>query len=154
MDIEGEYFIDADREHVWDLLNDPETLKKCIPGCESIEQQTPDTFSGKVVLKIGPMKASFNGDIELKDKVFPSSYRIVGEGKGGIAGFASGDAVVNLAAENGGTRLTYKVDAKLGGKIAQLGSRLVGSTSSKLANQFFSTFGEIASQPEGALGEG
>lgn len=146
MDISGEHLIEADREHVWKLLNDPDVLKKCIPGCESLEQNSPDTFRAKVVLKIGPMKASFNGDVELKDKVFPSSYRISGEGKGGIAGFASGDAAVNLVEENGGTRLVYEADAKLGGKIAQLGSRLVQSSSTKLAKQFFDTFCEIASQ--------
>lgn len=150
MEISGEYLIPARREAVWELLNDPDTLKQCIPGCEALEQTSPDTFSAKVVLKIGPVKASFNGDVELRDKVFPTSYQIYGEGKGGVAGVASGTALVTLAEEDGGTKLSYEVDAKLSGKIAQLGSRLMASTSAKLATQFFSTFSEIASQPENA----
>ncbi|MCF6321555.1 MAG: carbon monoxide dehydrogenase subunit G [Rhizobiaceae bacterium] len=146
MEISGEYIIPAGRELVWELLNDPEILKQCIPGCEEITQKSEDEFSAKVVLKIGPVKAKFGGDVRLSDKVYPQSYRISGEGKGGIAGFASGGANVQLEEVEEGTRLNYEVDAKIGGKIAQLGSRLIVSTSKKLAGKFFDKFREIATQ--------
>ncbi len=146
MDISGEYVIPASRELVWELLNDPEVLRQCIPGCEEIQQTAEDEFSAKVVLKMGPVKAKFNGSVRLSDKNYPQSYRISGEGKGGIAGFAKGGADVLLAEVEDGTRLNYQVDAQIGGKIAQLGSRLVTSTSKKLASKFFETFCEIAAQ--------
>ncbi len=146
MDISGEYFIPASRELVWELLNDPEVLRQCIPGCEEILQTAEDEFSARVVLKMGPVKAKFNGSVRLSDKNYPQSYRISGEGKGGIAGFAKGGADVLLAEVEDGTRLNYQVDAQIGGKIAQLGSRLVTSTSKKLAGKFFETFCEIAAQ--------
>ena len=149
MEISGEYLIPADRELVWALLNDPEVLKQCIPGCEEITADGEDAFSAKVTLKIGPVKAKFSGDVTLSDKVFPQSYRISGEGKGGIAGFASGGADVLLGEADGGTTLKYEVDAQIGGKIAQLGSRLINSTSKKLADQFFKTFVEIATERAG-----
>ncbi len=146
MDLSGEYVIPVSRERVWDLLNDPEVLKRCIPGCEEINQTSEDAFEAAVVLKVGPVKARFTGAVELKDKVYPESYRISGEGKGGVAGFASGGADVRLSDAEGGTLLAYTVDANVGGKIAQLGSRLIKSTSAKLAAQFFARFGEIAAQ--------
>lgn len=146
MDISGEYLVPANRELVWELLNDPEVLKQCIPGCEEIIADGEDAFSAKVTLKIGPVKAKFSGAVTLSDKIYPQSYRISGEGKGGIAGFASGGADVRLTEAQAGTDLKYEVDAQIGGKIAQLGSRLINSTSKKLADQFFSTFVEIASE--------
>jgi carbon monoxide dehydrogenase subunit G len=146
MDLSGEYIIPATRELVWELLNDPEILKQCIPGCEEITVAGEDEFAAKVTLRIGPVKAKFSGNVRLSDKLFPESYRISGEGKGGIAGFAKGGANVRLRQVDGGTQLNYDVDAQIGGKIAQLGSRLIDSTSKKLAGKFFTTFGEIATE--------
>jgi len=146
MEISGEYIIVADRELVWELLNDPEILQQCIPGCEEVVVTGEDEFSAKVVLKIGPVKAKFSGSVVLSDKVHPESYRISGEGKGGIAGFAKGGANVRLAQVEEGTQLNYDVDAQVGGKIAQLGSRLIVSTSKKLASKFFEAFCEIATK--------
>ncbi len=146
MDISGEYVIPASRELVWELLNDPQILQQCIPGCEEVVASGEDEFTAKVTLKIGPVKAKFGGVVRLSDKVHPESYRISGEGKGGIAGFAKGGANVNLSEADEGTRLVYEVDAQIGGKIAQLGSRLIDSTAKKLANKFFETFNEIATE--------
>lgn len=145
MDISGEYIIAASRETVWHHLNNPETLKACIPGCESLEPVGDDGFTAKVVLKIGPVKANFAGEVTLSDKIYPESYRISGEGKGGIAGFAKGGANVTLEEVDEGTKLIYSADAKIGGKIAQLGSRLIDSTAKKLADQFFGSFSETVS---------
>ena len=150
MELSGEHLIPASRERVWNLLNDPEVLKECIPGCEEITMEGDDRFTATVVLKIGPVKARFNGAVELQDKRYPEGYRIAGEGKGGIAGFASGGANVDLQEADGGTLLTYQADAQVGGKIAQLGSRLIKSTSAKLAGQFFTKFCEIASEKTAA----
>ena len=150
MELSGEYLVPASRELVWDLLNNVEVLGQCIPGCEEVVSEGEDSFSAKVVFKIGPVKAKFSGAVELSDKVYPESYRISGEGKGGIAGFAKGGANVRLSEEAEGTRLTYNVDAQIGGKIAQLGSRLINSTSKKLADQFFGRFNEIAIERAGA----
>ena len=146
MDLQGEHRLGLGREQVWELLNDPEILRQCIPGCQELEATGKDGFTAKVVLKIGPVKATFSGSVELRDKVYPESYRIVGEGKGGIAGFAKGGAKVHLAPDGGGTLLSYEVDAQVGGKIAQLGSRLIASTSKKLAGQFFDKFAELAAE--------
>jgi len=146
MEISGEYIVPASRELVWELLNDADVLKQCIPGCEEIIQKGEDEFSARVVLKIGPVKAKFGGEVRLSDKVYPQSYRISGEGKGGIAGFAKGGANVVLAEVEGGTQLNYEVDAQIGGKIAQLGSRLIVATSKKLAGRFFDKFCEIATE--------
>lgn len=145
MNLSGEYRVPAAREQVWALLNDPDVLGSCIPGCEEISREGDDAFSAKVVIKIGPVKARFGGSVRLEDKVYPESYRISGEGQGGIAGFAKGGANVRLA-EDGPemTVLAYEVDAQIGGKLAQLGSRLIASTSKKLADQFFGKFCEIA----------
>lgn len=145
MEMSGEHRLPASRERVWALLNNPDVLKQCIPGCQEIEQHGDDAFAAKVQLKIGPVKAKFAGDVELQDKVYPESYRIVGSGSGGIAGFAKGGATVNLGLDGDETILTYQVDAQVGGKIAQLGARLIRSTSAKLAGQFFEKFSDIAS---------
>ncbi|MBL8581707.1 MAG: carbon monoxide dehydrogenase subunit G [Rhizobiaceae bacterium] len=139
--IEGEERIEAPLEKVWEALNDPEVLKACIPGCQSLEKQG-DNMAATVVLKIGPIKATFNGEVTLKNLNPPRSYTIEGEGKGGIAGFAKGGADVTLTEDGpNATVLKYEAKADVGGKIAQLGSRLIASTSKKLAGEFFSTFG-------------
>jgi len=140
--IEGEERIAAPVEKVWAALNDPDMLKECIPGCQSLEMKSPTEMTATVVLKIGPIKATFNGEVTLKNLKPPHSYTIQGEGKGGIAGFAKGGADVTLNEDGDGTMLKYAAKADVGGKIAQLGSRLITSTSKKLAGQFFSTFGE------------
>ncbi|MFK5980698.1 MAG: carbon monoxide dehydrogenase subunit G [Rhizobiaceae bacterium] len=144
MEIGGEYVVPASREVVWEMLNDPKILAQCIPGCEELEASAEDEFTAKVVLKIGPVKAKFAGVVNLSDKKPPESYRLSGEGKGGIAGFAKGSATVNLEKIDDGTKLTYDVDVQVGGKMAQLGSRLIASTSKKLAGKFFDTFCELA----------
>ena len=141
MKLSGESRIPAGREHVWALLNDPAVLGACIPGCEEITQAGDDGFSAKVTVKIGPMKVRFAGTVALQDKVFPESYRIVGQGEGGVAGFAKGSATVRLTAEGPeSTLMAYGVESQVGGKIAQLGSRLIDSTARKLAEQFFERF--------------
>ncbi|KQZ79091.1 carbon monoxide dehydrogenase [Mesorhizobium sp. Root157] len=141
--IEGEERISAPVEKVWAALNDPDVLKESIPGCQSLEKKSDTDLAATVVLKIGPIKATFNGEVTLKNLKPPHSYTIQGEGKGGIAGFAKGGADVTLTPDGPDTTiLTYAAKADVGGKIAQLGSRLITSTSKKLAGQFFSTFSE------------
>jgi carbon monoxide dehydrogenase subunit G len=153
MDMQGSERIEAPVETVWRALNDPEILRRSIPGCESLEKTSDTQMTAKVVLKIGPIKARFEGAVELQNLNPPHSYTIAGEGKGGLAGFAKGGADVTLTAEeDGATLLSYTVRAEVGGKIAQLGSRLIESTSKKLAGEFFSNFsaavtsGEIAAE--------
>jgi len=139
MDMQGSERIEAPVETVWLALNDPEILRQSIPGCESLEKTSDTHMTARVVLKIGPIKAKFEGAVELQNLNPPNSYTISGEGKGGLAGFAKGGADVTLTPEEGGaTLLTYTVKAEVGGKIAQLGSRLIESTSKKLAGEFFS----------------
>ena len=141
--IEGEERVAAPIDKVWQALNDPDVLKACIPGCQSLEKRSDTEFAATVVLKIGPIKATFAGEVALKNLNPPRSYTIEGEGKGGIAGFAKGGADVSLS-EDGpdATILKYATKADVGGKIAQLGSRLISSTSKKLAGEFFSSFGK------------
>ncbi|MEI5681628.1 MULTISPECIES: SRPBCC family protein [unclassified Mesorhizobium] len=144
--IEGEEHIAAPVQKVWEALNDPAVLKECIPGCQSLEMKTPTDMAATVVLKIGPIKATFAGEVTLKNLKPPHSYTIQGEGKGGIAGFAKGGADVTLTEDGANsTLLKYEAKADVGGKIAQLGSRLITSTSKKLAGQFFSSFNEKVS---------
>ena len=141
--IEGEERIAAPVGRVWEALNDPEVLKACIPGCESLEKTSDTEMTATVTLKVGPIKARFNGAVELRNLKPPHSYTIQGEGKGGIAGFAKGGADVTLTEESPEmTVLRYAARADVGGKIAQLGSRLIDSTSKKLAGQVFSAFNE------------
>jgi len=142
MEMSGEYRIPADRETVWNALNDPEVLRACIPGCQELEQTSDTSFSATVKTKVGPVSATFKGEVQLEDITPPAGYRIQGEGKGGVAGFAKGGANVQLADQGGDTILTYDADAKIGGKLAQIGSRLVAGTARKLADQFFSNFAE------------
>jgi hypothetical protein len=144
MELKGEYRIPAPRERVWAMLNDPAILRECIPGCESLEGSADKGFAARVTTKVGPVKATFNGEVSLSNLNPPQSYTISGEGKGGVAGFAKGGADVHLADEGGNTVLTYAVNAQVGGKLAQLGSRLIDSTAKKLADQFFSCLAEKA----------
>ena len=143
MDMTGEYRIPAPRQAVWEALNDPDVLKQAIPGCEEIEKDSPTSFTAKVTAKLGPVKARFAGAVTLTDLNPPESYTITGEGKGGAAGFAKGGAKVRLAEDGAETVLTYEVNAAVGGKIAQLGGRLIDSTARKMAEQFFGKFVEI-----------
>jgi carbon monoxide dehydrogenase subunit G len=140
MDMTGEERITAPRDTVWAALNNPDILRQCIPGCESLEWVSPTELTAKVKLKIGPVSASFSGDVTLSNINAPESYTISGEGKGGIAGFAKGGADVVLKEDGNETILHYEAKAQVGGKIAQLGSRLVDSSAKKLAQQFFSDF--------------
>ena len=134
MDMNGEERINAPIEAVWRALNDPQVLRACIPGCESLDKTSDTQMTARVVLRIGPIKAGFDGMVELSELNPPNSYVISGEGKGGIAGFAKGQANVSLTEEEPEvTLLTYVVSAEVGGKIAQLGSRLIDSTARKLA---------------------
>jgi carbon monoxide dehydrogenase subunit G len=145
MNMNGTHLIPAPREKVWAALNDPDVLRRAIPGCQELEMESSTELSATVGLKIGPVKATFRGDVMLQDLNPPTSYRIEGEGKGGIAGFAKGGADVRLTDDGEGTRLDYEVDAKVGGKIAQLGGRLIDSTAKKLAGEFFDNFSDIVS---------
>jgi uncharacterized protein len=147
MDIVGEHRIAAPRERVWQALFDVETLKRCIPGCKEVEQTGPASFSAKVQLKIGPVSATFSGTVELMDIDAPRGCRIVGQGNGGIAGFAKGGSDVRLVEDGADTVLTYEARAEIGGKLAALGSRLIVATSRKLADQFFTAFVEAISAP-------
>ena len=140
MEMHGERRIPAPRERVWQGLNDPEILKTCIPGCETIEKLSDTEFTAKVTARVGPVKATFNGKVALTDLDPPNGYRIGGEGSGGVAGFAKGGAVVALTEEDGETVLRYGVDAQVGGKLAQIGSRLIDATSRKMADEFFNRF--------------
>jgi carbon monoxide dehydrogenase subunit G len=144
MKMSGEEFIPAPRESVWKALNDTDVLKRCIPGCESITRHSPTEMSAKVTVKLGPVKASFGGDVTLSNIDAPNSYRISGKGTG-MAGVASGGANVSLSDAEGGTKLSYDVDAQVGGKLAMLGGRLIDSTSRQLAGQFFEKFATEAS---------
>lgn len=147
MDIEGEQRIEAPKQKVWEGLNDPDILRECIPGCQSLEKKSDTELEATVSLKMGPIKAKFDGAVTLKNLNPPHSYTIEGEGKGGIAGFAKGGADVELTEESPDvTILTYTAKADVGGKIAQLGSRLITSTSKKLANEFFTRFNEKVSE--------
>lgn len=140
----GEYKIPAKRSEVWKALNNPDILKECIPGCTELEAIDAQHLKATVALKIGPVSAKFKGEVELSDIIEPKSYRIYGEGKGGAAGFAKGGANVDLEElDENNTVLRYEVDAKIGGKLAQLGSRLIDSTSKKLAGKFFDNFVKI-----------
>lgn len=144
MDMSGSHRIPAKREAVYAALNDPEVLKASIPGCEEVNRVSDIELTAKVTAKVGPVKAKFNGDVFLSDLNPPESYTITGEGKGGAAGFAKGGAKVKLEEDGDGTLLTYEVHANVGGKLAQLGSRLIDSTAKKMADEFFTNFSERA----------
>ncbi|MEX2649458.1 MAG: carbon monoxide dehydrogenase subunit G [Alphaproteobacteria bacterium] len=150
MDLTGEYRIAAPREAVWAALNDPQVLAKAIPGCESIAKESDTVFTARVVAKFGPVKASFSGKVTLSDLDPPNRYTISGEGQGGVAGFARGGAKVTLEADGEATVLRYAAKGDVGGKLAQIGSRLVEGTARKLADDFFGRFAEavVAAAPE------
>jgi uncharacterized protein len=140
MEMQGERRIPASREDVWARLNDPETLKECIPGCQSVEKVSDTEFTAKVRAKVGPVSANFAGKVTLSDLEPPSAYTISGEGTGGVAGFAKGSAHVTLEQDGGETVLRYGVAAQIGGKLAQIGSRLIDGAAKKMADDFFSRF--------------
>ena len=144
MDMTGEYRIPAPRQKVWEALNNTDVLRAAIPGCESIEKLSDTEMTAKVAAKVGPVSAKFSGKVTLSDLDPPNGYRISGEGSGGAAGFAKGGATVALADDGeGGTILTYKVDAQIGGKLAQIGSRLIDGVSRKMADDFFARFSAV-----------
>src|SRR5579863_194667 len=140
MDMTGEYRLAAPRSKVWAALNDTEVLKQSIPGCDEIQKTSDTEMTAKVTAKVGPVSAHFSGKVTLSEIDPPNGYRISGEGTGGAAGFAKGGATVHLADDGDGTLLTYKVDAQVGGKLAQIGSRLIDGTARKMAGDFFSRF--------------
>ena len=140
MTMTGEVQLAAPRQTVWEKLNDPEVLKATIPGCESLEKTSDTSFQAVAVTKIGPVKAKWKGKVTLTDLDPPNGYRIVGEGEGGVAGFAKGAADVKLSDKDGGTLLTYSVEAQIGGKLAQLGQRLINGAAKKMADEFFQKF--------------
>jgi len=140
MEMHGELRIPAPRERVWERLNDPETLKSCIPGCQMLEKVSDTEFTATVVTRVGPVKATFAGKVTLGDLDPPAGYTITGEGTGGVAGFAKGSARVALEADGGETVLRYGAEAQVGGKLAQIGSRLIDATARKMADAFFNCF--------------
>ena len=140
MDMTGEHTIRAPRQAVWAALNDPEVLKQSIAGCEELNKTSDTEFQAVATTKIGPVKARFKGKVHLSDLDPPNGYKISGEGDGGVAGFAKGGATVALADKDGGTLLTYNVEAQIGGKLAQLGQRLVNGAAKKIADEFFQKF--------------
>jgi len=147
MDLNGRYVIPASPETVWAGLNDPDTLKACIPGCQKIEKTDPTNFIATATLKIGPVKATFQGKVGLSDLDPPHRCRLSGEGQGGVAGFAKGDAEVVLTPEGDGTVLTYTAKASVGGKLAQIGQRLIDGAAKQIADDFFSRFAERLTPP-------
>ena len=140
MDMSGKRRIQATRQEVWDALNDPEALKASIPGCESMERVGENELQATVAMKIGPISARFSGKVSMSEIDPLNSYVISGEGQGGVAGFAMGNARVRLSDENGGTLLTYAVRAQVGGKIAQLGARLIDASAKQMSEIFFDRF--------------
>ena len=144
MKLSGSYQINLEKQKVWEALNDPEILQKTIPGCEEFIKKSETEFTATATNKIGPFNASFTGDIELTDLNPPHSYKITGSGNSPV-GFANGEATVSLEDEDNGTKLTYTVEANVGGKIAQIGSRLIDMTAKKMADIFFGKFSELIS---------
>jgi uncharacterized protein len=140
MTMTGEVQLAAPREAVWAKLNDAAVLKQCIPGCEELNKTSDTGFQAVATIKVGPVKAKFKGSVQLTDLDPPNGYKISGSGEGGVAGFAKGAATVKLADKDGGTLLSYSVESQIGGKLAQLGQRLVQGTAKKLADDFFAKF--------------
>jgi carbon monoxide dehydrogenase subunit G len=146
MTMSGEYELPVPRETVWEKLNDAETLKACIPGAEQLDKLSDTELQAVVTTKIGPVKAKFKGKVTLSDLDPPNGYKISGQGDGGVAGFAKGGATVKLTPKNGGTLLAYTVEAQIGGKLAQLGQRLINGAAKKIADEFFKNFATAVSQ--------
>ena len=147
MKLSGSYQINLEKQKVWDALNDPNILQQAIPGCEEFKKDSETKFIAKATNKIGPFNASFTGEVELKDLDPPNSYKITGSGNSPV-GFASGEAKVKLEDSEGGTKLIYEVEANVGGKIAQVGARLIDMTAKKMADIFFGKFSELISTKE------
>ena len=147
MKLTGSYNIPANKQTVWEALNNSEILKECIPGCDEFIKNSDTSFTATATNKIGPFNASFTGEVELKDLNPPNNYKIVGQGNSPV-GFASGEAYVELVENNGITTLSYTVDANVGGKIAQVGSRLIDMTAKKMADIFFGKFSELVTPEE------
>ena len=146
LNMTGEYALPLARKEVWKALNDPDMLRRCIPGCESLEKLSDTEFLAVARLEVGPVKARFKGRVKLEDMMPPESYKIVGEGEGGVAGFAKGNAAVTLVEAPEGTKLVYKAEATVGGKIAQLGQRLLAGTAKKIADRFFANFAKALAE--------
>lgn len=144
MDMTGQYRIPAKREQVWAALNDPEVLRQAIPGCESVERLSDTELTAVATARIGPVQARFKGKITMADLDPPRAFTLQGEGAGGAAGFAKGNAKVRLEEDGGGTLLSYEVQATVGGKIAQMGQRLIDSTAKKMSDEFFDAFAKLA----------
>ncbi|CVI24947.1 conserved hypothetical protein [Agrobacterium fabacearum CFBP 5771] len=142
MDMTGQQLIEASKEEVWAALNDTDVLKSCIPGCQELVRSSDTEMSAVAVVKVGPVKARFQGAVTLSDLDPPNGYKITGEGQGGVAGFAKGVATVHLETVEGGTLLNYSVDAQIGGKLSQLGGRLIDITAKQMSGQFFKRFAE------------
>jgi len=160
MKMSDERVIAADQDTVWAALLDPEVLKACVPGCQEMTGSPEEGFEATVVQKVGPVKATFKGAVTLSDMDAPNGLTLTGEGKGGAAGFAKGSSKVQLSPEGDGTRIVYEVDASVGGKLAQLGSRIIDSFAKKMADQFFERFqaeiegpGDDGGAPEADAGE-
>ncbi len=157
MEMSGQHRIEAPRQAVWEALNDPEILKQAIPGCEEIEKTSDTEFNAKVKAKVGPVSAKFAGAVTLSDLDPPNGYTISGQGKGGAAGFAKGGAKVRLEEDGAATILHYEVQAQVGGKLAQIGARLIDSTAKKMAGDFFGKFSDVVvaqgapAAPEGPI---
>ena len=152
MTMNGEVQLPASREAVWSKLNDPAVLKACIPGCEELETTEDGGFRAVAKMKVGPVSARFKGKVTLSDLDPPNGYRISGEGEGGVAGFAKGGATVKLSDKDGGTLLNYDVEAQIGGKLAQLGQRLVNGAAKKIADEFFKNFAAVFAPTPAATG--
>lgn len=155
MEIKGEYRISAPQSAVFSALNDPDILQACIPGCETLSKISDTEMMARVRMRVGPVSASFSGKVTLSDIDPPNGYRISGEGQGGAAGFAKGSAAVKLRTDGAQTVLNYNVDAQVGGKIAQVGARLIDGTARKLADEFFGKFSAMvaATQPNEGAGD-
>ena len=146
MTMTGEVQLAANRETVWEKLNDPVVLKSCVPGCEQLDKVSETEFQAVASIKVGPVKARWKGKVRLSDLDPPNGYKISGEGEGGVAGFAKGGATVALADKDGGTLLSYNVEAQIGGKLAQLGQRLINSAAKTTADDFFANFAKAVQQ--------
>ncbi len=148
MELSGEYRIEAPRERVWQALNDPDVLRQCIAGVESLERSADNEFTATVNARVGPVKVRFVGKVTLSDLDPPNGYTISGEGQGGVAGFAKGAAKVTLSDDGAATVLRYTANAQVGGKLAQIGSRMIAGVSKKMADQFFSKFVDVVAAAE------
>lgn len=154
MEIKDEIFINAPKDVVFKSLNDPDILKQCIPGCEELVKVSEKELTAKVVLKVGPVKAKFSGDVVLNTEGAPDAFSLTGSGNGGVAGYAKGGADVTLVEQDGGTLLIYVAKADIGGKLAQLGSRLIMSTAKKLSKNFFEDFDKVVTGGDSTPNDG